>query len=171
MLLKFLARRNVTNMMIACLCAIIFLVLTGCSSSALITTKMNVNGASYLNPDVNGQPSPVMVSFYELTAPMSFKQADYFQLQANPGSVLGNDLIDEQTIELRPGQSLEHVVSIPMSVQYIGIAAGYRNIDQADWRKLIQIPQKQSHWYSSGGHELHIQVDLHSQQIVAQLVK
>ena len=62
-------------------------------------------------------------------------------------------------------------MSIPMSVQYIGIAAGYRNIDQADWRKVIQIPQKQSHWYASGGHELHIQVDLHSQQIVAQLVK
>ena len=106
MLLKFLARKNIANIVMAFLGAIMFAALTGCSSSTLINTKMNINGASYLNPDVNGRPSPVMVSFYELTAPMSFKQADYFQLQANPGSVLGNDLIDEQTIELRPGKSL-----------------------------------------------------------------
>ena len=168
----FLARKiSWHSILITAFVVIAILALTGCSNSSLIRTNMNVNSAQYLNPDVNGQPAPVMLSFYELTSPMSFKQADYFQLLNNAGGVLGNDLIDKQTIEIRPGQTIDHVLTLPPSVQFIGVTAGYRNIDQADWRKLIQLPQKKSHWYTSGGHALKVQVDLHSQQVEAHLVK
>jgi len=146
--------------------------LSGCGSSEMIRAKMQMSAADYLNPDQNGQAAPVMVTFYELTSPVAFKQADYFALESNAGAVLGDSLVDKKTIEMRPGQANTHRLSMPESVQYIGVTAGYRNIDQSKWRAVVQVPKKKSHWYSlSDGHYLRVQVALHSQNIEVKLVK
>jgi len=145
--------------------------LVGCSSSDVINTKLQVNAATYLNPNSNGKASPVMVNFYNLTSPVAFKQAGYFQLQNNAGSTLGDNLIDKQNVAMRPGDSITRTLKVPSSVKYLGFTVGYRNIDQAKWRALVQIPKKTSHWYSMAGRSLRVELNLHSQGLEAHLVK
>ena len=150
---------------------IISINLIGCGSSQMIHAKMQMAAADYLNPDINGQAAPVLVTFYELTTPMAFKQADYFALQNNAGAVLAGSLIDKQTIEMRPRQMLSHTLSMPESVRYIGVTAGYRNINQSKWRAVLPIPKKKLHWYSNHKNIFRVQIALHSQGIEVNFIK
>ncbi len=130
-----------SGLVVVLLCS---LMLVGCGKSPDVTASMNLKSADYLNPDVGGDASPLMVSFYELTSPMSFKQANYFDLSANAESVLQDTLIDKQTIEMRPGESRSYTLNFPRTVRYIGVTAGYRRIDQAEWRRVIAVPSKKN---------------------------
>jgi type VI secretion system protein VasD len=122
--------------------AVSLLFISGCAHTPDVSAKMNMQAAEYLNPDINGQAAPLILSFYELKSPMNFKQASYFALANNASAVLQDDLVDKQTVEIRPGQKKTYRLSFSRSVGYIGITAGYRNIDHATWRAMVQMPPK-----------------------------
>jgi type VI secretion system protein VasD len=116
--------------------------LTGCAifGPSVPHASIDIQSAKYLNPDINGNPSPIVVTIYELKNQFAFKQASYDALATNSSSILGGDLIDQQTIEVRPDTVMS--VSQPLSpnTQYLGIVAAYRNIDQATWRTTVAVP-------------------------------
>ena len=120
--------------------------------------KFSVQAAQYLNPNVYGAPSPVVLSFYELKTPYPFKNATFFQLNQNAAAVLGDSLIDKQTVEVRPNSSQRVTEVLSPNTQYIGIVAAYRNLDQAVWREVIKLNPKQKH--------TSISINLESQSLV-----
>ena len=60
-----------------------------------------------VNPDYDGQPSPLVVRMYQLSSPTAFKNAGFFALYDGDVATLGNDMTGREEIELRPGQTLE----------------------------------------------------------------
>lgn len=152
--MKFKAISNLANLIVA---TILFSILTACAifnSGAEAT--VHIRSANYLNPNIYGHSSPVVLTIYQLKAQYAFQQADYNALTNNSGKILGGDLIDKNTIEVRPNTQMK--VSQPLSpnTQYLGIVAAYRNINNATWHKVVKIEQKK------GSHPV-LNLDLQSQ--------
>lgn len=124
----------------ACLAASTIL-LNGCSlmKPHPAYANLTIQSAKYLNPNLNGDPAPVVVTLYQLKSPYSFKQATFDALNSNSGKTLNTDLIDKNVIEVRPGSNLSVNQQISPNAQYLGIVAGYRNINKATWKKLIKL--------------------------------
>ena len=141
--------------------ALLCLSITACQSPTGIQTAFNIRAAHYLNPDINGSAQPVMISVYELKTPVEFNQASYQALTNNAAQALGSSLIDKQYVEIQPGidQTLSQTVTV--NTRYLGIVAAYRNIDQATWRSVLTVP--------AGHRQIHINVNLESQNLNAQL--
>lgn len=91
------------------------------------------------NPDAEGRASPVVLRFFQLSQPGAFQQADYFALNENPRGVLGGTLIDQGELVMAPGSSRELVFSADQRTRAIGVVAGFRDIDEARWRSLIEV--------------------------------
>lgn len=150
--------RHILNTLIVVSC----LFLTGCSlltgSGPHATIRMR--SAHYLNPDLYGRASPVVVTIYQLKSPYAFRQSDYQALAQNSGKVLSEDLIDKTTIEVRPSEA--KAVSLPISTeaQYLGVVAAYRNINHAVWHKVVKIEKRK------GLHPV-LKLDLQSQGFTA----
>jgi type VI secretion system protein VasD len=154
------------------LLVVVTLFLVGCASSNGINAKMHISAAEYLNPSEVGEASPITLNFYELKSSAGFKQADYFELQANAASALNGDLVDKQSIEVRPGQHLDYKLFLPEGVKFIGVTAGYRNIDQSIWRSVIAVVEKKKKlpsWQSQKNITVHVNVQ--SQELHARLKK
>jgi len=117
-------------------------VLLAACASTVPNANINIQSARYLNPDINGRASPVVVSIYQLKSPFSFKNANYSALSANSAQVLGSDLVDKQTVEVRPDSQKIINLSLAQNTKYIGIVAGYRKINQASWHRIIRVPAK-----------------------------
>lgn len=120
---------------------VMIIAVSGCAQPQLQQAQVTLNSVNYLNPDVSGKAAPIMVTFYELSSPALFQQADYFSLANNPEQVLQNSLIDQRSLEMQPGQKQNYSLYLSPGVKYIGVIAGYRNIDAAVWRKVIELPQ------------------------------
>ncbi len=119
------------------------LLLTACISSGekkSIRLDTSIRTVSYLNPNIEQQASPIVVTFYQLKSPDAFKSANFFALHHKPAETLGADLLDKREFEIRPEQSLSIEQHAAPNTTYIGIVAGYRNPDIAEWRKLMAIP-------------------------------
>lgn len=142
--------------------AILAAALTACASGPG-GVAVNIQSARYLNPDVNGVASPVVVSIYQLKSPFTFNNANYGSLANNSAAILGSDLIDKQTMEIRPGENKVVNLNLAQSTQYIGIVAGYRKINQAQWHTTIRVPGK-----SKG---VSIALNLESQGLSAHIIK
>ena len=141
--------------------AIVAVALASCSGAP--EAKLYLNSAQYLNPNINGRPSPVVLSVYELKSAYAFKQASYYALTSNLAKTLGPNLIDKQTIEIRPNSSKSFTQDLSPNTHYIGLIAGYRNIDQSTWRQVIPV--------TAGKKKIKINVTLESQGLVATLAK
>ena len=136
--------------------------LTACASGPN-GVAVDIQSARYLNPDVNGLASPVVISIYQLKSPFTFNNANYSSLANNSAAILGSDLIDKQTMEIRPGENKNINLDLAQATQYIGIVAGYRKINQAQWHTTIRIPAK-----SKGAN---IALSLESQGLSPRLIK
>lgn len=135
---------------------------SGCSTPTGIKANYSIQSAHYLNPDVNGKTQPVVLNFYELKSPVGFEKAPYQKLVENPGLTLGANLIDLQTEEIRPNTSLNKNYYITENTRYIGITAGFREINSTHWRKIIEVnPNKKT---------ISIQVILESQDLIAKKI-
>ena len=124
--------------------------LSACSwfGSDVPTAEISIRSAQYLNPDINGRASPVVLTIYQLKKPNKFKQASYLPLENNSASVLGEDLIDKNSIEIRPKEATHLSELLSDDTQYLGIVAGYRNTNMGQWHKVIKIDSKKNILYA-----------------------
>ena len=141
------------------------LLLTGCSWFAAGAPQANftIQSASYLNPDIQNNPEPIVVTVYQLKNQFAFKQASYDALANNSAAVLGNDLIDKDIMEVRPGKTLEIAKALSPDTQYIGIVAAYRDINKARWHSLLKVPEP--------GKNANIRLSLESEGVSASISK
>lgn len=120
------------------------LAVSGCASGPPKPTKARLSVAAHadVNPDANGRPSPVVVRVYQLKDDAAFKNADFFALFDKEQATLATSLIDRQEYELTPGE--QRSVDFPVSgeAKFLGVAAAFRDIRNAEWRALTAAPKK-----------------------------
>lgn len=121
--------------------------LTGCSSTARqvpIPYAIVLSADPQVNPDVNGRPSPIQVTVYELKSPGTFQARDYFALQGDAQAALGKDLLNSDQVILKPGDT--QTVERPGNpdARVVGIVAGYRDLESSQWRLVIPLPEAQN---------------------------
>ncbi|MDR1397824.1 MAG: type VI secretion system lipoprotein TssJ [Desulfarculales bacterium] len=122
-----------------CLMACI-LVGAGCSSPRF---DIEIASQPNLNPDNSGRPSPVLIKVYELSSDLSFKQADFLAMFEKPVQTLGSDLIAADELILLPGEAKIIAYEPTERTHFVGLLAGFRQIERAQWRALVAIdPEK-----------------------------
>jgi type VI secretion system protein VasD len=112
------------------------LLLSACGASPPPPTVVELTfvAAPDINPNPAGRPQPIFVRYYQLAATSAFDSADYFQLHDKESALLGASLLDRQELPLTPGTSQKVSITAKPGTTAIGIAAGYRDIDRAQWR-------------------------------------
>ena len=118
--------------------------------------EVHMKSAHYLNPDINGRPSPVVVTIYQLKSSYAFQQADYNTLSRNSAQVLGGDLLDKTTVEVRPNDTKKIKVTLSPNAKYLGIVAAYRNVNNGKWHSIIKLTD-------SAHHHTNVMLNLESQ--------
>lgn len=141
-------------------CSLLFL--TSCNSNPEISAKTEIVSAQYLNPDINGQAEPIVLSLYQLTSPNNFNQASYNDLEENSAKALGTELIDKQTLEIKPNSTQQLLPQLSARTRYIGVIAGYRDINHANWRQLLTL--------TPDAKKIRLNIYLDSQTLTAKLL-
>lgn len=107
--------------------------------------QATVKVAPDVNPDARGRPSPIKVRFYLLKSPDVFRSTDFFTLKNQGRELLAGDLrlYDEKVF--KPGDTSEVELKLPPEETledeqlFLGVVAGYWDVDQAVWRLLQRI--------------------------------
>ena len=140
------------------------LLLTACAKDAVkpetaaeaeadtAAVELHFHAIAGLNPGANGQAAPVRVRIFELKNIASFARADYFALVERTQSTLGADLLDQDELLLQPGEQLTVERGPHSAARHIGLAVGFREIDQAQWRAVLTVAPHQAS-------DFHIAVD------------
>ncbi|MDX7985944.1 type VI secretion system lipoprotein TssJ [Xenorhabdus sp. 12] len=118
----------------------ILITLTGCSSSPK-QEKLPLYKFIFTALDNVNDSAPLKISIVLLKSNIEFMSADFFSLQANVQTVLGDKLINAEQFFLLPSQ---HQYSwsekkIP-EASYIGIFAEYKQLNGKKWRIVFPVP-------------------------------
>ena len=117
--------------------------LSGCTSLSPYSTVTKVNltltANDQLNPDLNGRPSPIVISLFELKHPVAFENADFFSLYERAKDSLTPDLVASVELELRPGETVELKLSVEEGSRFVGVLAAYRDLPDTQWRYTVQL--------------------------------
>jgi type VI secretion system protein VasD len=114
----------------------------GCGSSRPPLLQGSIKAASATNPDLNGRPSPVVVRIYELRGVGAFNSADFFSLFDKEAETLGADLVGREEYELQPGETRPYKRQLQPDTKFIGVAAAFRDLENARWRQSAAVPAK-----------------------------
>lgn len=121
---------------------LISMVLFGCSAANLVIdpySDLEITANHNINPDSNGRPSPVVVYVFELTSNTIFESQDFFSIYEESEKVLGPDLVNKYEISLTPGQKETYQASMSPKTEYLGIVAAFRDIENSNWRQVIEV--------------------------------
>jgi len=116
--------------------------MAGCSSDKSAKTtpvRIVIQADQLVNPNARGEASPVVVRIYELKTVSSFNQAQFFELFDNDAKILGPDLVAKREVELKPSEKVDFERQSPYETRYIGVVAGFRLGDGAQWRKTAEV--------------------------------
>jgi type VI secretion system protein VasD len=112
--------------------------LTACSSAPPkpqpVNVKLNIAVSADVNPDAQNRPSPIVIRIYQLKDDAAFKGADYFALYDKEAATLTATLVSREELELTPGERHSADFSVSPDTRFIGVAAAYRDIRNAEWR-------------------------------------
>lgn len=138
----------------------VFMLLSACGGGAPKREPLDMQVAATVdvNPDMQGRPSPIILHILELSSTEQFNRLDYMGLTQPSGAALGADLLGKAQVVMQPGQSKPMPMELNPMTTAIGLVAGYRDIDNATWRKLVPVTQ---------GSTKGIVITLEQQQIVA----
>ena len=84
----------------------------------------------------------LVIKIFQLKSGSKFEQAEYFELFDDAEAILGGDLLAVEQLMLTPGEYRPYEGEFDPDTRFVGIIAGYRDINQADWRSLIEMPEK-----------------------------
>ncbi len=122
----------------------ILAVLGACASKPPedVTLKGSLQAVEDVNPDSNGRASPLVVKIYQLKSKDKFDLADFFPLFDQAEATLGADMLAVEDIMLTPGEYRSYEGEFDPQTRYIGVVAAYRDIHQAQWKDLVEMPEK-----------------------------
>ena|SRR5690554_3185183 len=116
--------------------------LAGCASTPKPENiGIQISATSDVNPDLQGRPSPVILHVIELNSEEQFNRLDYMSLTQPSGAALGQDLLGKTRLILSPGDSKQLPLELHAQTSFIGLVAGFRDIDNAIWRTTVPVVQ------------------------------
>jgi type VI secretion system protein VasD len=113
------------------------LLLGGCAAQYPTILQTRVTVADDVNPDVFDQPSPIVISFYQLTNNLTFNATDFLGLYQSAKTLLGEDFVNQYQFEVAPGQHYSFTYKLDPKTRYIGIVAAYSQLNKTVWRKTV----------------------------------
>jgi type VI secretion system protein VasD len=129
----------------------LFLILVGMSLGAGCSrprVELAVASQPNVNPDHSGRPSPVIVKILELRNDLAFKQAEFHTLFDVPLQVLGADLIAVDELVFIPGEARRVAYQPNPNTRFVGVVAGFRQMDRALWRIIKPVDPEEDNWLS-----------------------
>ncbi|RBB31430.1 type VI secretion system lipoprotein TssJ [Burkholderia reimsis] len=128
--------------------------------------EMSVNAAPGVNPDDRSRPAPIVVRIYELKNDGAFKAADFFTLQTQDKTVLADDVVKRDELQLRPGEHQTIVRRPDPATTAIGVIAAYRDLPNSVWRTVYPMPVAlDKAWYSFSTPKLKLTIDLEANAV------
>jgi type VI secretion system protein VasD len=103
------------------------------------TIEADFRAAVDLNPDHEGNPSPLVVRLYQLKSVTAFNNSGFFSLYDNDANELGDDMKGREEMEFQPGQALFLERELEAETRYVGVMAAYRDIENARWRAVFEV--------------------------------
>ena len=103
-------------------------------------TRLSIAVSGDVNPDPQGRASPIVVRIYQLKDDAAFQGADYFALFDKEQATLAGALVSRQEYELRPGEQRTFDYTVAPETLFLGVAAAYRDIRNAQWHALTSAP-------------------------------
>jgi type VI secretion system protein VasD len=120
--------------------------LVGClqapAAVAQVKVKTELTAVAELNPDRNGRPSPVVLWMFQLSAIDAFKNADFFSLQDPDAPTIAADVIERTEMTVQPGEVRPFEAEFDEEARYIGFVAAFYDIEKAEWRGFVELPDK-----------------------------
>ncbi|WP_426441377.1 type VI secretion system lipoprotein TssJ [Bradyrhizobium genosp. P] len=108
-------------------------------SSKTTPIRFVIEADELVNPNTHGNPSPVVIRIYELKSTTSFTQAQFFELFDDDAKRLGPDLVAKREVELTPGDTVDFERDTPIETRNVGVIAGFRSGNDAQWRSTAEI--------------------------------
>ncbi|WP_455219712.1 type VI secretion system lipoprotein TssJ [Kaarinaea lacus] len=122
---------------------LVLLLASGCASTKRFFGISNIDITLKAEDDVNidqtGNPTPVVVRFYELRDIQDFRKAEFNSLYNNEQTSVGKHIVKRDEFELKPGDKREIERVAKRDTRYIGILAAYNDVDNAKWRAIISL--------------------------------
>lgn len=109
---------------------------------------IEIIASSEVNPNDNGQATPVSIRIYELKSTDAFAMSDYFTIteEADPELLAETKKVYEAMI--RPEEKREVTLVPEAETIALGFVAAYRDISHADAIKIWLLPVKKKRaWY------------------------
>ncbi len=103
------------------------------------TLAATVTANANANPDSRKRPSPVVVRVYELKSAAVFEASDFVTLFEKDQAVLGAEMVAREEFVLRPGENRALNKKLTPEVKFIGIVAGFRDLERARWQALVPV--------------------------------
>ena len=148
------------------------LALSACASSGEpkpkepIRLDMRVNALPDVNPDDRGRAAPIVVRVYELKNDGAFEASDFFTLQTQHKTVLADDVVKRDELQLRPGEHRTFVRRPDPATKAIGVIAAYRDLPNAVWRAVYVMPTAPDKaWYRLFTPKLKLTIDLEAKAV------
>ena len=107
-----------------------------------IVLKGSMNAVETVNPDVQGRPSPLVIKIYQLKAKDKFELAGFFELFDQADATLGADMLGVEDVMMTPGEIRSYEGVVNPNTRFIGVVGAYRDINQAQWRAVVPMPEK-----------------------------
>jgi len=104
--------------------------------------NVHIQAARYLNPDVQGEASPVGLTFYELKNNTLFDKVAFFKLQDGSIEALQGTLIDQRSFMIRPEEQLNFKYLLSSDARYLGVVVAYRHLTFSEWKKIVTLNAK-----------------------------
>jgi type VI secretion system protein VasD len=106
--------------------------------AAASQVELTLVGGPALNPNAQGRAAPVVVRVFELRRTDVFAAADYERLFGERPAA-GDDPRPAEEFILRPGEIAHRDRAVDPTVQALGIAAAFRELDHAAWRLIVPL--------------------------------
>ncbi|HIF9340790.1 TPA: type VI secretion system lipoprotein TssJ [Photobacterium damselae] len=150
-----------------CIVGVMFLV--GCSSkydpaSEPSTITLSMVATDTINPNNNGDASPVELKVFELEDDSMFMSASYDQLLDDYKKALKSNYVDDYDYVLLPGQfKFIDPIKLDEDTRYIGVMAFFADPEQSDWKKVVKV--------KTLGREYHLLILLNHNDVILERVE
>lgn len=127
------------------ICLLWLAVLAGCATPVPEPPGISVQlqASARINPDATGQPAPVEVRLYALKSRERFEQATFYPLFRQPQQSLGDSVTALTQLYIKPGETLRLTAQWPAGSRYLGVQAGFMDIEHSQWQALAELTANQ----------------------------
>ena len=125
------------------ICIIASIVLGACAGGPPkdIVLEGNLIASADINPNREGRASPVTIVIFHLKSADAFLTKDFFNLYNADSGALASDQIQRIDMQIQPGQTLAIASEFDPETTHIGVLAAFRDIDNAEWRAVVALPE------------------------------